>query len=80
MLRCMCFAAAASQAIGQRENFSVKKQLVIGDDEAESPFLVQFEIGAVVRKKYRVDDEIRDFLRFGRFSLFIYLFLLVFNF
>ena len=80
MLRCMCFAGGASQAIGQRENFSVKKQLVIGDDEAESPFLVQFEIGAVVRKKYRVDDEIRDFLRFGRFSLFIYLFLLVFNF
>ena len=50
----------------------------MGDDEAESSIWVQFKIGAAVRKKSRVDDEIRDFRRFGCFSFFFlnsYLFL-----
>ena len=33
----------------------------MGDDEVESPIGVQFKIGAAVRKKSGVDDEIRDF-------------------
>ena len=75
MLRCMCFAAGASRAIGQREE--CLQEVAIGDDEVDSPIFVQFEIGAVVRKKYRIDDEIRDFLRFGCFSLFLFLFILI---
>ena len=49
MLRCMCFAGGCFQDVA------------MGDDEAESPIWVQFKIGAAVRKKSRVDDEIRDF-------------------
>ena len=49
MLRFMCFAGGASRAIGQREK--CLQEVAIGDDEAESPIFVQFEIGVVVRKK-----------------------------
>ena len=44
-----------------RREFQCFQDVAMGDVEAESPIWVQFKIGAAVRKKSRVDDEIRDF-------------------
>lgn len=49
MERGLCFAGGASRAIGQREK--CLQELAIGDDEAESPIVVQFEIGAVCKEE-----------------------------